>query len=217
MNEQLSHQLYFLKTSLSLYETNEAEAKRLATTLRVVFHDTKHSFSLAEQLGIKSSIQFLEPKVPIDAFAYWELSGPMTLDIIADNFIPQSPYTGLVAKRIVVDETVVSVKFLPLFLNPQYNDNHRKVGFESWWDSIIFDDKHGIKLKRCDAVLMVANKDGGAHVDPNIPKEYLDFKNRSLLPIDYNGQPLEFDTIPIYAAIAQIAHEAIEAIESFFA
>lgn len=52
--EKLGEQLRFLARSSELFDQgHEDEAFRLATSLRVVFHDTQHSISLLTHLGLK--------------------------------------------------------------------------------------------------------------------------------------------------------------------
>lgn len=52
--EKLSQQLRFLRRSATMYdEGHEDEAVRLATSLRVLFHDTNKSVSLLKHLGLK--------------------------------------------------------------------------------------------------------------------------------------------------------------------
>jgi hypothetical protein len=216
MDERLTEQIGFIRSSLELYEKSEGESKRLATTLRVLFHDTNASHSLAGQLGIIDDLRFLETKAPVGVFANWNISHA-EVDLDGD-FLANSPYAGLLAKKISGESDLV-VEFLPLYLGSNYKeDRFNRVDFADWWNATIFDDKSGIQLSRRSAVLCAANKDGGAHIDPsgNTP-EYQKFKDCGIMPIMANGQPRDSGTVPIYAALAQIGYEAINAIEHHFA
>jgi hypothetical protein len=54
LEDHLKEQLDFLITSCDLYDRGKlSEAKRIAATIRILFHDTKHSRSLLGQLEKK--------------------------------------------------------------------------------------------------------------------------------------------------------------------
>ena len=48
----------------------------------------------------------------------------------------------------------------------------RWVSFDEWWSEIVFDDRKGNTLTRKQLILTLANKEGGAHVDPNLSPAY---------------------------------------------
>jgi hypothetical protein len=57
----LQEQLEFLaRSGQSFDEGFEGEAKRIAVTLRVLFHDTRSSESLLHQLGIKEKLRYFD-------------------------------------------------------------------------------------------------------------------------------------------------------------
>ena len=46
------------------------------------------------------------------------------------------------------------------------------VEFRQWWESVILTDQLGNSFSRRSFVLALANKDGGAHVDPELDDGY---------------------------------------------
>jgi hypothetical protein len=57
----LKEQVAFLRISSNSYDAGFfGEAKRLATVIRILLHDTKYSTSLLESLGIKQSLQYYD-------------------------------------------------------------------------------------------------------------------------------------------------------------
>jgi hypothetical protein len=209
LEQELKDHLAFLKTSLDLFEESEREAKRLSVSLRVLFHQTAQSHSLVHQMGADDSLRFPECAAPRNAFAYWQLSS-VTAEV-SQAALGAMPYQGLVAKELTSEQGRVKLRFVPLYMHPQFDvDDHRKVDFATWWDAIVC-DYNGNEFSRKDLVLATANKFGGAHVDPNPSSKHVSLKNRSFLNLETTGTIVESDTIPLYAAVAQIAHEALQA------
>jgi hypothetical protein len=59
LEQHLAEQVSFLRVSAQAFDAGlEAEAKRLATSIRVLVHDTGISKSLIGQLGLKESMRF---------------------------------------------------------------------------------------------------------------------------------------------------------------
>ena len=57
--QQLKEQLKFIHTSSNEFDKeNFSEAKRLATNIRILLHDTNSSTSLLKQLGYKEKIYY---------------------------------------------------------------------------------------------------------------------------------------------------------------
>lgn len=189
-SELLNHwndHISFIRDSADNYDKGcEGEAKRIATSLRVLFHHTNHSVSLLSQLKKESSFFLLTTSTgysPGNLLTSWVL---LTLKIENDHmsFIP----SGFCKK-----------------------DSNYFVTFEDWWNEIIFDDKEN-KFTRKDIVLYVADKDGGAHVDPVLDEKYAKLvKKNSLKWITSTGQtPINN---PAYASIRQMATEVLLSVE----
>ena len=65
LRDHLCEQLHFLRASAASYDNGaEGEAKRLATTIRVLVHDTKKSKSLLLQLSMKHLLQMHDTNSP---------------------------------------------------------------------------------------------------------------------------------------------------------
>ena len=71
--QHLQEQLQFMRASCESFDQgHESEAKRLALTIRVLFHDTRQSHSLLGQLGLKERRFFdsATPEIPGNLLAY---------------------------------------------------------------------------------------------------------------------------------------------------
>jgi hypothetical protein len=59
LEQHLGEKASFLRASAQAFDAGfEAEAKRLATSIRILVHDTRNSRSLIDQLGLKDGIRF---------------------------------------------------------------------------------------------------------------------------------------------------------------
>lgn len=78
---------------------------------------------------------------------------------------------------------------------------------------MIFVDQKGSETSRKDLILTVANKDGGAHVDPILDEKYADLSRRNSLAWRFSSPrgdvPLEG---PEKAAVRQITHEILKSL-----
>ena len=190
--EQWNDQIGFIERSCESYDAGiHSEAKRIATSLRVLFHHTNNSNSLFNQLGYTDNFLFWSSAclyTPSNLLSSWSL-----LSI-------QSNGTEILYVP-VLKEIVSRTFFLEL------ND---------WWNEIIFDDKQFF-LSRKDVVLAVSNKDGGAHVDPEFDESYASITKRNSLGhfIQTNGYSVPPNNNPIYASIRQIACEVLYSCELF--
>lgn len=178
--EHWNDQLNFIRISSKNYdEGNEQEARRIATSLRIMIHQTKYSHSLYKQLN--------------PTFIFWS-SGSL--------YTPSNLLSSWVLLSMNID--VKGIRYTPILNN---NDRTFFLTFEDWWNEIIFDDKEGFFSRR-DVVLYVANQDGGSHVDPSLDEAYAKLtKFNSLGWVDNNGnKPINN---PAYAAIRAIANEIL--------
>ena len=86
--------------------------------------------------------------------------------------------------------------------------------FETWWNQVIFRDLEGQELTRRDLVLVVADQDGGAHVDASLDEAY----TRNLTPeltwsvcSEREESPLGWARSPF--SIRQVAHELLKSLK----
>ena len=150
LNSHLKEQIEFLKKSSQAYDEGfESEGKRLAAVIRVLLHDTQNSTSLLTLLR-KKDILFHDTSLA---------------------YIPSNKVStmGLIMMRVGPNGAMYVP---PLDNGPPVRYSKAKIAFEEWWNKIVFVDTLGNKLTRKDLVLAVSNKDGGAHVDPQLNSAY---------------------------------------------
>ncbi len=82
--------------------------------------------------------------------------------------------------------------------------------FEQWWEKVVVVDSHRNQFTRQQLVLTLANREGGAHVDPRLDPAYaaLTRKHSMALSYGFNEKEGEFSGIE-HASVRQIAHEVI--------
>ncbi|MGQ7458343.1 hypothetical protein ACTGU6_10270 [Streptococcus suis] len=181
LEEHWNDQISYLKRSIDYFdEGNETEARRIATSLRILLHQTNFSQSLVRQLNrcfLYLSSGYLY--TPSNLLSTWIL---LVLEM-KDDQLTYKPNLDFFEKG------------KRLFY----------LTFEDWWNEIIFDDKQNV-FTRKDIVLFVANNDGGAHVDPELEESFaLLTKYNSLgFTNTYGNSPL---SNPIYQAVRVIAEE----------
>ncbi|MDD3012523.1 MAG: hypothetical protein PHC34_02325 [Candidatus Gastranaerophilales bacterium] len=185
---QLKDQVQFLVNSSKSFDNGfEGAAKRLATTLRVLLHDKNKSISLLTQLNYKNLL-FIDTASEYDP----------------DNLISTM---GLVAMEVGSN----GAKYVALLDDLPPAKANKKVSFDNWWNKIVFADKNKSTMSRKDLILNVADKDGGAHVDPTLEQAYANLTRFNSLDWNFhiNGEDKKFDSDPAFASIRQIAHEVI--------
>ncbi|MCZ0743870.1 hypothetical protein [Ligilactobacillus sp. UO.C109] len=143
LQEHWDNQIRFIRKSVEEFDLgDEMEAQRIATSLRILFHDTKLSKSLFKQLGLGitfySSGQFYTPS---NLLTSWTL---LSMELNPN---------GVKYKANLESQSRYFMKF------------------HDWWNEIIFDD-HKNRFTRKDIVTSIANQDGGAHVDPKLDGTY---------------------------------------------
>lgn len=147
LTQQLKDQCDFLNNSGEQYDLgNINEGKRIATQIRILVHNTSDSCSLLKQLkeilGIEIKI-FSHREKPLKDCVFY--SG-LTIQLTKDG-IRHVPMLDLSHPR----QTEVSV--------------------EDWWNTILLMINEE-EYTRKEIILGLANKDGGAHVDPDIGTRY---------------------------------------------
>lgn len=178
LQEHWNNQIRFIQKSIKEFDSgDEIEAQRIATNLRILFHDTSSSKSIFKQL--KPQVTFYSGGclyTPSNLVTSWTL--------LSLEFGPE----GLKYKA----ELENSSRYF--FMN-----------FPDWWNEIIFDD-HENRFTRKDIVTFIANQDGGAHVDPKLNEAYAKLtKMNSLGWIDSAGSSPTNN--PAYQSIRAIANE----------
>jgi hypothetical protein len=153
---KLKQQLDFVDRSSQLYDAgHKDEAIRIATSIRVLLHGTPRSTSLLQHLN-KTDIKLLTSAPGGGGFG----SGDHTL-------------VALGKARIYPDTE--KIEYYPQLGNG-YPGFYQQIDMEKWWNQVvmILDFQ---RMTRRDIVLAAANKDGGAHVDSQLTKEYETLSN----------------------------------------
>jgi len=213
LEKHLIEQLQFLELSAHAFDRGfEAEAKRMAVTIRVLLHDTRNSHSLLGQLGLKSKL-------------FWDLSMP------AMPVMPgQMMMTGIPCRLVGIGPGRSGAGYLAhLDMVPE----QKQIPFDQWWTDIVYtenltsrsaDGKFTMQLQplgakvntlsRCDLVRIVTDQDGGAHVDPAIDERYakLSRDNAAGWTTEVHGVRRPISGIEL-ASIRQIAHEVLRTLK----
>ncbi len=195
LKSHLKEHIQFLSRSAKSYDEGFiSEAKRMAVSLRVLLHDTKNSISLLTQLN-KKDILFYDN----------------SLDDRPKNI---APFMGLIAIGINFVNGNSNASYIPR-LDDDLRGTTRKKSFEDWWNKIVLDDKKDNILTRKDLVLTVANKDGGAHIDPNLDRAYGNITRYESLGVEFvssKGEKGIASKVEL-ASIRQIAHEVLKSLK----
>lgn len=195
LQKELVEQLLLLKHSCAAFDQGlEAVGKHIALSIRVLIHQHGQSRALLDQLGVRPSY-FLDSAGPVNA----------------NNLLPE---LNLVLMRI---SSSGPSSYLPVIASGGLPVPMRLIRFQDWWNNPVLKDKQGRKLSRRDLVLHVANTDGGAHVDPELDKAYMDIsRNNSLGWVVTDGNiEKALEGRPELASMRQIAHELLSTIHRF--
>ncbi|MGB9928012.1 MAG: hypothetical protein ACPK85_06350 [Methanosarcina sp.] len=192
LKSHLQQQIYFLKSSAKAYDEGYIiEAKRIATSIRILVHDTKKSKSLLMLLK-KKDIKFYDT----------------ALKPRPGNLLPT---TGLVFFQIQSGKTTYF---------PRLDNTHMhscKVDFDQWWEGIIVIDKNRTQFNRSELILKMCNQDGGAHVDLKLNDKYAALSRSNSLGWKLESSEGEEDLMGIeLASIRQICHEILKSLRDEF-
>lgn len=163
--EHLAEQMSFLDTSCEAYDAGQrAECKRLAVTVRVLVHDVGRSISLLHRLGVKRQIRWCDAPDRLMLF------------IAENDLVKMSTYNGSFSllstpgvnpkleHEVAVGEWEVLLPIIPnLVKDPDILPMW--TSFEQWWTLVRLVTSTGTEVSRRMIVDMLANKEGGAHVD----------------------------------------------------
>ena len=176
----------------------------VAVLLRTLLKTKGDTKSVLHQLG-QDSISFLDTRIPEGSFSYWTFSA----NICNHTFIAQNVYGGLLSKMVTNGEHGLNLDYQPLL---DRNRNADKQSFDDWYTAIVFKDST-FQLSREDCINIVAEKDGGAHLDKRIPPKYSCFREPTALQFIVDGQIAVFNQNPVYVSIRQIAWEVLESLK----
>jgi hypothetical protein len=188
--EQLRIQVGFIERSSAAYDDGyEDEARRLATVVRVLVHDTRRSASLLMQLGVKDKLRYHD--TTLHARPGGRLIAPLGLAL---QKVTTGPGGG--GRYVPVGDDLIPDRVRP------------PVVFSDWWTKEFEIGEE--KFTREQIVLNVANQDGGAHVDPSLDALYHALTRTNFGGwnfIDVEGSEQAFDGNLALACVRQIASE----------
>lgn len=189
LQKEFRAQLQLLENHSKLYdEGHQIEAKSLAGTLRILLHTKGQSMSLVSQLELESTL-------------FFDTNGDDS-DIV--NGTAVSSHFGLLWLG-------VDGKFIP-FLDETLPGRGEGKPFQNYWkEQVVLKDSKGKFFTRENIVLILADKDGGAHVDPALPNDYVDLTRNNSLGWQTISPQRESQDIepPHLASVRQIAHEIL--------
>lgn len=190
--KQLIRQLNFLKKSALAYDQGDhEEAVRMAVSLRVLLHDTPKSHSLLSQIGLKDELDFVDtglyrPRLDATRKEVLRAFDPR-LTVVAI----QPGEAGLVEMRANPDGRTAGY-YAPLRdrlfhpSDPMAKAQILRQKFHEWWTTPLAETSTLKYFSRENLVLIMANQDGGAHVDAGIDIDYSAFLD------DFLGSHMEF-------------------------
>ena len=150
--EQLKRQLGFLKRSCRLFDMGyQDEAIRIATSIRVLVHDTNQSTSLLSHLNAKTINLFTTcPEIQESEGGYVAITA-FSMGII------NMGKGGVYGYGPNLEDFRSSSAVLPV---------------DEWWNQIVWILRPDAKLSRKGIILTASNQDGGAHVDSKLDPKY---------------------------------------------
>lgn len=157
LDDHLVEQVGFIDASCRGYDEGQrAEAKRLATTIRVLVHDTDKNVSLLHLMGVKNKLAYLDG---------------------AKHLPKPNPPAQILTQSGIAGLAVVAMRGSgATFYVPAYEaggvDPNTSTTFDIWWETPTCHDIKGNAFSRRHFILWLANKDGGAHVDSKLPPTY---------------------------------------------
>jgi hypothetical protein len=196
LNERFNIQLELLKLACTNYDNNiEIAGFNIATSIRVFLHDTRNSTSALTHIGRK-------------AIDY--------LNTCAVNSDQGKTFTGLIYSYFegVHDGQGGIAKFRPLFTRNSQNQTQYWVNFDTWWNTVVFQNTDGSMLTRKSLVLIAVNMEGGAHIDDEIDELYDKFRHHyssgTIMRGTITGTIRSFDNVPVLPAIRQIGYDLLQ-------
>lgn len=173
-------QIEFLERSNAAFDEGHlSEAKRLSVPLRVLFHHTPKSHALLNQLGFNETLTWVDSAGMPDP----------------ENLLPE---WGLVQAGMHIEDGKGTASYrAPLGDGPPTRIRTKtlrlprgsRILLDEWWTEPVVKDADGTLFSRKDFVMALANKEGGAHVDPQILESYNKIANLNSMGWTYSEGP----------------------------
>lgn len=149
--QYLGEQVYFIQDSIAKYDHGvKIEAKRIATHLRILLHNTKSSDALLFSLNDINKMYFLN------------IAHPYSEHNLLTHF-------GLLYTTVSPNGAEMKARLS--------KESANWVTFDNWWNEIVIRDYDKKTYTRKQVINQIANKDGGAHVDLHIQESLENLKN----------------------------------------
>ena len=198
---KLRSQIGFLERSCASFDAgHEDEGEQLAHRVRLLLHDTGHSHSLLEQLGVKPALRYTDTSIRRERETKHLGGGLHAATVTA--------HAGLVGWQTTESGSWIYAPGLA----PEGNRINPPVAFDQWWRRSFLKDTTGQPITRRTVILDVADKDGGSHVDPVLPEEFRLLSSGSSLPFQTGAEGGSFEAIGgfMMATTRQIAFELLD-------
>ena len=210
--EDLHTQINFLIDECKEYDFGKLDYhKKIAITLRILLHNTQYSQSLCNQLT--SAFVFNMPDFLDISSLHGKFEGEAQ-----NNYVRSS-----VCIYNIQHYEASSMWAEPLPIRMNTSSKYRFYAFKSWWNMPVM-LVHKDVLTRKDVVRLIANQDGGAHIDPSMDMVLAKLKRSTANPLKLSIE-MKNGTIKTYwvqldkmlsAAVRTIAEETLYMLEHYF-
>ena len=191
-----------LRTLLRTHVNDDGKRTSYAIIDQLKEMDEKYDFTfLSTRFGCPDSSSFVQG---------WQLGD----GVCGVNVAAASVYAGLIIKTINRVEGGVGYVADAVIKGAAFEHTHHWLSLNEWMNEVVFrDDSKNKKLSRWDVICMIANKDGGAHFDPNVPIKYDTFRHPNLFTVSFGETIIPFSKNPVYVSVRQMAWEVLESIK----
>ena len=194
----------------------------MAVILRTLLHThvkpngDYSSYGILDQLkaiDLKYNVDFLSTAFPRPSASAFMQGWSIGDHVCGINISASSVYTGLLINVVNCKEGGGYVADIKAKAGEQSHVN-KNLPFSQWWNEIVFSDAvANQQMSRWNVIQMVANKDGGAHFDPDVPVQYDTFRHPDLFEVRFGATKVPFSKNPVYVSVRQIAWEVVESLK----
>ena len=137
----------------------------------------------------------------------WRISGNAF-----GGLFPRDPYfVGLAVKELTVSDDDNHVATITPLKDVDNQHPLDMIPLHDWLEQIVFKDfNKKTKLSRKDVIKLIANVEGGAHLDAKVPEMYDTFSNPKAFKVYFGDNVVTFERNPVFVSIRQIAWEVLE-------
>lgn len=214
--QKLGQQIGLLVRAIESFDAGHLdEALNMASRVRVIVHHTADlprgsSHSLINQLGLQNALTWVDTAGVVEP----ETTNPLPVS----GHYPASGLTVVQFSSAGIEYVAPSGNYRPspiLTRSGQRTPRGSRIPFEEWWTNIVIRDTEGNEFSRRELVLALANKEGGAHVDPVAKADYEALAKSNSLGFsirigDEEPRPMESDPVP--PSMRQISWEVYESL-----